>query len=177
MSRPPPDAPAARPLAAEPLTAAAFAPFGDVIDGSGHAPILINGGMTERFHDLARVDVAAGGGQPLISLFHARPYALPLRVLALERHPLGSQAFVPLDGQAFLVIVAPAGAAPAAGAVRAFLTNGRQGVNYHRGVWHHSLVVFGQPSRFVVVDRGGPGANCDVFTLATALEIAADALG
>ena len=165
------DTPTLLPLPAEPLTAAAFAPFGEVIESDGRAPLLINDGMTERFHDLARVDVQAGDGRPLINLFHALPYVLPLRIRELERHPLGSQAFVPLDRQPFLVVVAPAGEAPTAASVRAFLTNGLQGVNYGRGVWHHSLIVLGEPSRFLVVDRGGSGNNCDLFTLAAPLEL------
>lgn len=165
------DTPALLPLLAEPLTASAFAPFGEVIENDGHTPLIINDGMTERFHDLARVEVQAGGGHALINLFHARPYALPLRIRELERHPLGSQAFVPLDRQAFLVVVAPAGDGPASASVRAFITNGRQGVSYRRGVWHHSLIVLDEPSRFVVIDRGGPGDNCDLHTLATAMEL------
>ena len=158
-------------LVAEPLTAAAFAPFGEVIENDGHTPLIINGGMTERFHDLAHVDVQAGDGRALINLFHSRPYTLPLHIRELERHPLGSQAFIPLDRQRFVVIVAPAGDAPAAAAVRAFITNGLQGVNYRRGVWHHSLIVLDEPSRFVVIDRGGPGENCDLSALATAMEL------
>ena len=150
-----------------PLTAEAFAPFGDVIETDGsrtHFPI--NAGMVERFHDLASVDTLEAGGRPGISLFVARPYTLPLAVTALERHPLSSQAFVPLDDRPFLLEVAPAGPEPAAHTLRAFVTNGRQGVNYARGVWHHVLLATGAPQTFVVVDRiGGDGPNCDVSTL------------
>lgn len=149
-------------LVAQPLTRAAFAPFGEVIESGLDTPLSINAGMTERYHDLATVDVGADGSRVLINIFETRPYALPLRVSMLERHPLGSQAFVPMDGSPFLVVVAPPGDIVDLQAVQAFVTNGAQGVNYAPGVWHHPLVVTDRPGRFLVVDRGGPGHNCDV---------------
>ncbi|ARU05770.1 ureidoglycolate lyase [Comamonas serinivorans] len=152
-------------LVAQPLTRAAFAEFGDVIEAEGLDALAINGGKTARFDDLARIETLGEGARPVLSLFHTQPYALPLLAHELERHPCGSQAFVPLDGQAFLVVVAPPGDQPRADAVRAFWTDGRQGVNYRAGVWHHSLLVLDRPSRFVVVDRAGPGPNCDVAAL------------
>lgn len=152
-------------LRVEPLTVAAFAPFGDVIESEGRAPMVINGGMTLRYDDLASVDVGTQGGRALISFFDAQPYALPLGIRAMERHPLGSQAFVPLDEAAFLVVVAPVGDQIDESAIRVFVTNGRQGVNYKRGAWHHSLIVTQGTARFLVVDRGGEGHNCDVTEL------------
>ncbi|MCT9119051.1 ureidoglycolate lyase [Cupriavidus gilardii] len=161
-----PISPDSLPLIAQPLTAAAFAPFGDVIESDGHAPIAINRGMCHRFHDLAEVDVSTNDGRPLINLFESQPYALPLALTSFERHPLGSQAFIPLGDVPFLVVVAPPGDTIAPQAVRAFVTNGRQGVNYRKGVWHHSLIVTEGVARFIVVDRGGPGNNCDELELA-----------
>ncbi|MBO4121806.1 ureidoglycolate lyase [Cupriavidus gilardii] len=155
-----------QPLIAQPLTADAFAPFGDVIESDGHAPIAINRGMCHRFHDLAEVDVSSNDGRPLINLFESQPYALPLALISFERHPLGSQAFIPLGEAPFLVVVAPPGDTIEPQAVRAFVTNGRQGVNYRKGVWHHSLIVTDKVARFVVVDRGGPENNCDELELA-----------
>lgn len=152
-------------LVLAPLTAEAFAPFGDVIETEGRRHFPINAGMVQRFHDLAAVDALEAGGAPGISIFVAQPYAMPLAVTALERHPLSSQAFVPLDERPFVVVVAPAGAGPARDALRGFVTNGRQGVNYARGVWHHVLVAVGAQQSFVVVDRIGTGPNCDVFEL------------
>ncbi len=153
-------------LIAQPLTADAFAPFGNVIESDGHVPIAINRGMCHRFHDLAEVDVSSNGGRALINLFESQPYALPLALTSFERHSLGSQAFIPLGDTPFLVVVAPPGDAIEPQAVRAFVTNGRQGVNYRKGVWHHSLIVTEGVARFVVVDRGGPGNNCDELELA-----------
>ena len=151
--------PAARRLTPEPLTRQEFAPFGEVIETAGAERRLINDGTTVRFHDLARVNVAVGGGFPLISVFRAQPRAVPLAVEVLEQHPLGSQAFVPLDPAPFLIVVGPAGPLPGAGELRAFVTDGRQGVNYARGVWHHPVIALDRESDFLVVDRGGPGDN------------------
>ncbi|MCA7086613.1 ureidoglycolate lyase [Cupriavidus sp. DB3] len=152
-------------LIAQPLSADAFAPFGDVIESDGRASIAINRGMCHRFHDLAEVDVSSDDGRPLINLFESQPYALPLVLTSFERHPLGSQAFIPLGDARFLVVVAPPGDTVEPHAVRAFVTNGRQGVNYRKGVWHHSLIVTEGVARFIVVDRGGPGNNCDELEL------------
>lgn len=152
-------------LVPQPLTDADFAPFGEVIQTAGRPHFPINDGQVERFHDLAAVDVGQAGGRPGISLFVARPYALPMPLHQLERHPLSSQAFLPLDDRPFLVVVAPAGEAPSVSTIRAFVSDGRQGVNYRRGVWHHPLIAFGQGQVFAVVDRIGEGANCDLHAL------------
>ena len=153
-----------RTLIAEPLTRAAFAPFGDVIaadDVARHYPI--NGGTTERYHDLANVDVSAEGGRALISIFRAQPRLLPFAVAMLERHPLGSQAFVPLTPRPYLVVVAPADEATA---MRAFVVKDQVGVNYARGVWHHPLLALQERCDFLVVDRGGAGRNLDETSFA-----------
>lgn len=162
-------------LAIEPLTRAAFAPFGDVIELDGARQIPINLGTTMRYHDLAHVDVADGGGRPLVNLFRGQPRTLPFEVTMLERHPLGSQAFVPLTDKPYLVVVAPAGALEPR-AVRAFVTRGWQGVNYAKGVWHHPLIALDGVSDFIVVDRGGEGHNCDEQTLPEPLWLTAEAL-
>ena len=154
---------AARTLVPLALTAEAFAPFGDVVEAGG-AHQLINDGTTRQFADLAAIDVAAEGGEPRISIYRATPYPLPLAIRMLERHPLSSQLFMPLAGQAFLVVVAEAGKDPDAAAVRAFATNGRQGINYRRGTWHHPLIALGDPGEFLVLDRSGAGRNCDEFS-------------
>ncbi len=149
-------------LAAVPLTAEAFAPFGDVIETAGHTPRLINEGTSERFDDLAPVDVLANGGRPLISIFKATPRPLPFKVKGLERHPLSSQAFYPLDGLPFLVVVAePGESSQRAGRVHAFRASGNQGVSYRRNTWHHALLALERTCHFLVIDRGGTGENCD----------------
>ena len=152
-------------LRASPLTATEFRPFGDVIEIAGHTPLAINAGTCERFDDLARVDVLEAEGRPLLSIFRALPQPLPLEVRTLERHPLSSQGFYPLDARPFLVVVAEGGQPPRASNVHAFLSSGLQGVNYHRNTWHHGLIALGQISSFLVVDRGGPGDNCEQCTI------------
>jgi len=145
-------------LAIEPLTREAFAPFGDVIELEGAKQIPINLGTTIRFHDLAKVDVTDEGGRTLVNLFRGQPRVLPFEVKMLERHPLGSQAFIPLNDKPYLVVVAPAGELDES-KVRAFVSSGWQGVNYAKGVWHHPLLSLGEVSDFIVVDRGGGGLN------------------
>ncbi|APW37953.1 ureidoglycolate hydrolase [Rhodoferax koreense] len=158
-------------LVIEPLTAESFRSFGDVIEASHDARhFTINEGFAERYHDLAQVDVATGGGRAIVSIFKAKPRTLPMRLLLLERHPLGSQAFVPMSQRAYLVVVAPAtphAATPDVGAMRCFRAEPGQGVNYASGTWHHPLIALDAPSDFLVVDRGGaPGDhNCDEYPL------------
>ena len=143
-------------LKAEPLTAAAFAPFGEVIATSGE-PITINAGFARRFNDLCAVDLAGEGAATNVSIFIARARALPLAITMMERHPLGSQAFMPLQDAAWMAVVCTDPDDPAS--FRAFAAAGTQGVNYARNTWHFPLITFGEGDRFLVVDRKGPGDN------------------
>src|SRR3984957_3152092 len=148
-------------LRATALTAEAFAPFGDVIETAGRDSRWTNEETCRSFGDLAQVDVAEAGGRPLLSIFEASPRSLPLRISTLERHPISSQAFYPLQARPFLVVVAPQGPMPDANGILVFLSSGSQGVNYRRNTWHHSLIALERKSTFLVVDRGGPGENCE----------------
>jgi ureidoglycolate lyase len=144
-----------------PLTAEAFAPFGDVIQCASTAERRqINYGHTERFHNLAALDVQKDAGIPLVSIFRSRPMERPIPVKVMERHPLSSQAFYPLDKRPYLVLVAPRGDFDAE-KMQAFVAAGDQGVNYHAGVWHHFSLALNDVSDFLVIDRGGPEKNCD----------------
>ena len=145
-----------REIAIEPLTPAAFAPFGDVLEAAGAPDKIINQGLCGRFHDRAAMDFA--DGRTGISIFRAEPRALPYRLEMMERHPDGSQAFIPMSADPFLAIVAPDDSG-APGTPRAFLTAPGQGVNYHRGVWHGVLTPLAAPGLFAVVDRIGDGPN------------------
>jgi ureidoglycolate lyase len=158
-----------REMSPEPLTAEAFAPFGRVIEASDAAVKLdINYGHAVRYDRLAELDVADEDGAGAVSLFRARPLAEPvLRVF--ECHPLGSQTFVPLGGRPYLVAVAPAGRFDPAN-VRLFRAEGHQGVHYGKGTWHHFLLVL-EESDFLVIDRSGPGDNCEEVELAHGEEI------
>ena len=154
-----------REFAPEPLTTEAFAPFGEVIEASDRVrQVAINYGFTTRFDDLARLDVTDDAGHAIVSIFRARPLDPPI-LKVFERHPLGSQAFMPLQGRPFLVAVAPRGDfAPAA--VRLFRAEAHQGVNYAKGVWHHFLLPLEMESDFLVIDRAGPGENLDEVEIA-----------
>lgn len=154
-------------LPIEPLDPLAFAPFGDVIE-AGTDSELINAGTTDKYADLARLDLVQAGGRGIVSLYHARPYPLPHHVELLERHPHSSQLFMPLGGQPMIVIVAPAGVTPAPDNLRAFISNGRQGVNYRSNVWHHPCMAYGEAAWFLVLEREGPDENCDLHHFAAA---------
>ncbi|MBC3883715.1 ureidoglycolate lyase [Undibacterium griseum] len=154
-------------LIPEPLSRTAFAPYGEVmmLEGARHYPI--NQGTTERYHALACADTQSEGGQTILSVFRAQPRRLPLPVTIMERHPLGSQAFVPLSTDpehAYLIVVAPAGEFEPQ-QMRAFIARGWQGVNYGKGVWHHPLIALHSVSDFLVMDRMGQGNNCEEVAL------------
>lgn len=153
-------------LKAVPLTAEAFAPFGDVMDARTSASFPINAGRTQRHHDLAKVETLGENAHTLMNIFVSQPITLPLELTFLERHPQGSQAFMPLHQERFIIVVAPPGEHINPDDVRAFVTDGRQGVNYHTGTWHAIQSVLEREGEFLVVDRGGDGNNCDEFPLA-----------
>ena len=150
--------PPPRDLAIAPLTREAFAPWGEVIAPGGAAQdYAVNEGTAVRFDALAKVE-ALEPGRVVISIFRARPRTMPFEVAMLERHPLGSQAFVPLHpGLRYIVVVSD----DPAGTPHAFLATGGQGVNYRRGTWHHPLIALDHGGDFLVVDRAGEGGNCE----------------
>lgn len=155
-------------LVAQPLTSAAFVPFGTVLEiGSG--PFLsINEGRCRRFHDLARPDVVDGAAG--VSLFQAEIRPTPCPISMMERHPLGSQCFLPMDGSEYLVVVAPDQNGRPSGAT-AFHARGDQGVNYNRNVWHAVLTPISGRGLFAVVDRIGEGKNLEEHWFDTAITV------
>ena len=153
-------------LTVAPLTKEAFKPFGDVIELEGAEHFPINQGTTQRYHDLAKLDLNVVGGKPIVSIFESQPRQLPIKLDVMERHPLGSQAFYPLQNQEWLVVVAACAADNSGDPtdidnLKAFRATGTQGVNYARNVWHHPLLVLHTNSRFMVIDRKGPGENLE----------------
>ena len=147
-------------IIAQPITAEAFAPFGDILDFSNAADMLINQGMCERHHNLAHLQFTQG--EAGISLFNAMPRSLPYELDMMERHPLGSQAFVPMTQNPFLVIVAADDDGKPA-TPQAFITTSSMGVNYHANIWHGVLSPLEAPGHFAVIDRIGSGKNLQEY--------------
>lgn len=143
----------------KPLTSDAFAPFGDVIQKQGHYPEEINYGQTRKYANLAGIDASDEGGETAVHIYRSRPISLPFRVELMENHPLGSQAFIPLHKRPFLVVVAPPADELEFKSIQGFFTNGEQGVNFGKGVWHHYQISLDEISDYLVIDRGGPGNN------------------
>lgn len=148
----------------EPLTATQFRPFGDVIERHRDAK-EINYGLTQSCVDLAQLDLHLDEGRPRVSLYHSQPLR-PAIVRCMEHHASGSQMFMPLNGQRYLVVVAPAGKFDAA-AICVFLAQGNQGVNYHAGVWHHFCLPLTNDAEFLVIDRQGPEEDTEEVQLET----------
>lgn len=147
-----------------PLSRYNFKDFGEVVNMHDHDDVRkINYGMTKRFNNMACLDVLQENGRPLFNIFRSKPVELPFTVKVIERHPLSSQLFYPLGDQPFLVLVAGPGETPTPDKLKLFITNGFQGVNYKRNVWHHYLMAVEQTADFIVIDRGGEEKNCDEF--------------
>ena len=150
-------------ITARPLTAQDFAPYGDVLEAGGQADKIINQGFCGRWHDRAKMDFGADG-RAGISIFKAEPRALPYQLDLLERHPEGSQAFVPMSMTEWLVIVADDDAGQP-GRISAFIAAPGQGINLHRGTWHGVLTPLHAPGLFSVIDRIGVTPNLEEFPL------------
>ncbi len=147
-------------ITALPITPERFSPYGDVIHASTDSKAAMNDARFERFSRLADVD--AEGRHASISIARCKmPTSLPYRFDLVERHPLGSQAFIPLSHFKFFVVVAPAAESVEPEDLRAFVTNGSQGVNYHKGVWHMPMIALEGGQEFLIVDRGADSENCD----------------
>jgi len=156
------------PILPQPLTCEGFSAFGDVIAVSDNAEhFTINDGFTERYHNLAKLDLTAELGQAGVSIFRSTPLqrvSNNITIKMMERHPLSSQAFMPLGNEPYLVVVAPKGEFDIA-QLKVFIASNNQGVNYHAGTWHHYCLALNKVSDFLVIDRIGKGDNCDVITL------------
>lgn len=155
------------------LTSENFARFGEVISCQGNDYFHINDAHTERYHALVMTEII-GDAKAGISIFrNIKSTQIPFEISMLERHPNGSQAFIPMQGQKFLIVVAPSldTDTPDLSQLCAFITDGTQGINYRAGTWHHPLLTLEAPSDFAVVDRIGTGHNCDVYQFSEILKI------
>jgi len=161
-------------LKAVALTKERFAPYGEVIETSRDPSDVMNAARFERFDDLCHVDLV-NDGPIAVSIARCRtPSSLPLRLEMLERHPLGSQAFIPLSPCKMVIVAAPPEESVDADALRAFVSNGGQGINYRRGTWHMPLISFAAGQKYLIIDRGGSEANCDQHTLDKMILLEAD---
>jgi ureidoglycolate lyase len=155
----------------EALTKEAFAPFGEVIEAAGSSWYPINAGTTERYHRLATVEAAGANPTVGISIFRGDGFQFPVHLSVLERHPIGSQAFFPVSGNDYLVVVAEGADQPNLATLRAFMAKPTQGVNYRSGTWHHPLLCLEREGDFLVVDRVDGVPNCDEVPLDVPLTI------
>ena len=163
-----------RRLVARPLRAAEFAPFGTVIAAEGLPGRPINGGTSMRFDVLPDLRLTHGGAAPLLALYRVAARRFPLPLDEFERHALGSQAFVPLGGARFVVVVARGDGPLSTEALRAFMVAGHEGVVLAPGTWHHALLAR-DAGDFVVLERGvlpGEAVDCEVRRLETPVELA-----
>ena len=162
-------------LKAQPLTAAAFAPFGQVIafDAATAATVphcTINSGNSVRYDLIPNMQLTAQGGTPMLALFRAQARTFPLNIGEMERHTLGSQTFIPLGTQRFVLVVAAASAPCHAHALQAFITNGRQGVMLAPGTWHHALLAV-EGGDFAVLERRAGQVDCEVQAMPAGLQL------
>ena len=156
------------------LTVEGFSEFGEVIELDSATQFPINNGLTTRFHDLLEIDTNSENGHAIVNVFRTSPLPLPHRVEIMERHPLGSQAFLPMESTPFLVLVGTPGDSLKAQNLRLFATNGNQGINLYKNTWHHFQIVLDHCQDFIVIDRGGSGNNLEEIEISDEVWIHAD---
>jgi len=142
----------------KPITKENFARYGDVITTKDIKPLEINDGYAKRFDGIANLDTSIDGGETTISIFSALKRSFPMKIDMMEKHPLGSQAFIPMQETTFLVLVAPKGDKPNIDEIESFIVPPHIGVNYNPGIWHFPLIST-KDMNFLVVDRKGSGDN------------------
>jgi len=140
------------------ITKKNFSKFGELIDTKKRKPIIINNGYAKRFHDLGKINTSSKKGNPIISIFSAKKRSFPMKIDMMEKHPLGSQAFIPMKETVFLVFVAPKGKKPDIKKIKSFIVPKQTGINYKPGIWHFPLIS-NKNMNFLVIDRKGKGNN------------------
>ena len=142
----------------KPITKENFSKFGDMITTDDIEPLEINNGYAKRFDGIANLDTTKDNGETTICIFSALKRSFPMKIDMIEKHPLGSQAFIPMKQTTFLVLVAPEGNKPDLNKIEAFIVPPEIGVNYNPGIWHFPLIAT-EDMNFLVVDRKGSGDN------------------
>ena len=148
----------------KPITKENFSKFGDVITTENIKPLVINNGYAKRFDDIAKIDTSNENGETTISIFSALKRSFPMKIDMMEKHPLGSQAFIPMKETTFLTLVAPEGEKPDLEKIESFIVPKGIGVNYKTGIWHFPLIST-EDMDFLVVDRKGLGDNLVIENL------------
>ena len=143
-------------IKAKKITKKNFSKFGQLIDTSKKNPININNGYAQRFDNLINIDTSKKKGKAIVSVFKAKKRRFPMKIDMMEKHPLGSQAFIPMEDEKFLVFVAPRGDRPNINKIQSFVVPKQPGVNYYAGIWHFPLISM-KNMNFLVVDRKGIG--------------------
>ncbi len=138
-----------------------FSSFGDLISTENINPIDINAGYAKRFDNLANLDTANNNGKTIVSIFSALKRTFPMKIDMMEKHPLGSQAFIPMKETTFLSFVAPPGDFPELGKIQSFIIPPKMGINYKPGIWHFPLIST-EDTNFIVIDRKGNGENLTI---------------
>ena len=140
------------------ITRKNFSKFGELINTKNKKPISINNGYAKRFHDLGKINTSSKKGNPIISIFSAKKRIFPMKIDMMEKHPLGSQAFIPMEKTTFIVFVAPKGKKPNVNKIKSFIIPKQTGINYKPGIWHFPLIS-NKNMNFLVIDRKGRGNN------------------
>ena len=135
-----------------------FKTFGDLISTNDIDPIDINAGYAKRFDNLADLNTSKDEGKTIVSIFSALKRNFPMKINMMEKHPLGSQAFIPMKETTFLCFVAPPGEFPDISKIRSFIVPPKNGINYKAGIWHFPLIST-EDTNFLVIDRKGKGEN------------------
>ena len=148
----------------KPITKENFSKFGDVITTENIKSLEINNGYAKRFNDIAKIDTSNENGETTISIFSALKRSFPMKIDMMEKHPLGSQAFIPMKETTFLTLVAPEGEKPDLEKIESFIVPKGIGINYKTGIWHFPLIST-EDMDFLVVDRKGLGDNLVIENL------------
>ena len=135
-----------------------FSSYGDLISTDDINPMNINEGYAKRFDNLANLDTSKDSGKTIVSIFSALKRTFPMKIHMMEKHPLGSQAFIPMKETTFLAFVAPSGESPEIDKIQSFIIPAKMGINYKPGIWHFPLIST-ENINFLVIDRKGSGDN------------------
>ena len=140
------------------ITKENFSEFGEVISAEKVNPIDINDGFAKRYDNLADINTLKDKGKTIVSIFSSVKRSFPMKIDMMEKHPLGSQAFMPMKETTFLCFVAPAGEYPEVSKIKSFIIPPKKGINYKPGIWHFPLIST-EDTDFLVIDRMGAGEN------------------